>query len=214
MKLLISAIATSATIVGGIDAQTLSYADVTPTGNTVGSEVVVGTLGGVSVTYNGSNAGDFQDIGNLNGDLFATSFTSWSPALDGTEDIYLEAAESAGSDFSFLFSQTIWNPVIYFGNLGNADGGALTFRDSFTLIASSGITQTGQTLTSSDNNANGVVQFAGEFTSLAFEKLQPATSTASGDQIFLQVGFDAVPEPSSAFLFGLGALGFLGRRKR
>ena len=212
MKNAIPALATLATFAGSVHSQTFSYADVTPSGGTTGSTVVAGTLGGVGVSFNGIDSGDFQEIGNLSAVLFTPSFDSWTPTVDGTEDIFLDRGDGA---LNISFAQSVLNPIIYFGNLGNSDGGSLTFDEPFNLVSSTGVTLSNQTITSFDNSANGVVQFSGLFDSLSFSKLRPATSM-NPDQVFFQVGFDPapVPEPSSSVLLGLGALGSLARRKR
>ena len=210
MKNPIPTLAAFAMFAGSVHSQTFNYADVTPTGSTTGSKVVEGTLGGVGVTFSGIDSGDFQQIGNLSGTLFTDSFDSWTPTLDGTEDIFLDRGDGA---LSISFTESVLNPIIYFGNLGNGDGGSLTFDEPFNLVSSTGVTLSGQTITSFDNSANGVVQFSGLFDTLSFSKLRPPPS-ANPDQVFFQVGFDAVPEPSSSLLLGLGALGGLARRKR
>lgn len=177
---------------------------------------VTGTMGTVTVTYNGE-VGPFQ-----------SNYPSWTPnstyvggtvgnAPVASDGIFHIVGGGTNVD-TITFSQAVINPVIAIWSLGQGgEQASFVFKSPFTIEAGGPSAEYGgSTITSSGdtafgNEGNGTIQFNGTFTSLSF------TTPQSENWYGFAVGVaGVVPEPATwammiGGLFGVGAV--LRRRK-
>jgi hypothetical protein len=176
---------------------------------------VTGSMGGVTVTYNGE-VGQFQ-----------SDYPSWTPStsyVGGTvgnaplpsDGIFHIVGGGTNTD-TITFSQAVVDPVIAIWSLGaSGTQASFVFTNAFTIEAGGPSAEyIGQSITSSGDTVfgmegNGVIQFDGTFTSLSF------TTPQAENWYGFAVGVAGVPEPASwarmiAGLFGVGAV--LRRRR-
>ena len=176
-----------------------------------------GTLGSTAVSFSGPIF--FAQTGG--GTDFWTS---------GTPDPYSVTGRPTGTDivaivggpattFSLKFSQAVVNPYFAGLSLGQPGGYFVSYDfDAAPTLISSGqgfwggcatcLTVSGNSMIGEEGH--GVVQFMGSFTSISWTV--PVGETWHG----FQVGVNAIPEPETyaLMLAGLGAVGFMARRRK
>ena len=177
----------------------------------------VGTLGSTTVNFSGPV-------------YFAQTAGGADYWTSGTPDPYSVTGRPTGTDivaivggpgttFTLSFSQAVTNPYFAGLSLGQPGGYFVTYEfDATPTLISSGQGYWGgcaTCLTVSGNNligeeGHGVVQFMGSFTSISWTV--PVAETWHG----FQVGVNAIPEPETyaLMLAGLGAVGFMARRRK
>lgn len=179
-----------------------------------GANIVVGTVGGVTVTYAGTY-GFAQTNGGT--DYWNSSFvSSWDGTIAPPPDSDIIALNVAGPK-TITFSSAVTD--FYLALMSWQGQGNVTFDHSFTQEGwvrgcgywgcglLSNVTANSFT---SNGESHGILKFAGPITTLTFSE--------SSNEYWhgIQVGIGAIPEPSSwALLFlGFGAIGAAMRQRR
>lgn len=176
-----------------------------------------GTLGSTAVSFSGPI-------------FFAQTGGGTDYWFSGTPDPYSVTGRPTGTDivaivggpattFSLKFSQAVVNPYFAGLSLGQPNGYFVSYDfDAAPTLISSGqgffggcatcLTVSGNSMIGEEGH--GVVQFMGSFTSISWTV--PVGETWHG----FQVGVNAIPEPETyaLMLAGLGAVGFMARRRK
>ena len=175
-----------------------------------------GSMGATTITYTGEN----------DGVRFDTLYTPASSFADGS--IVANAPTSANGIRALIggnsgtntitFSSAVVDPVFTIWSLGQGGIQASFVFDRATPVfvaggpasqyGGSAITVSGNTVFGSEGN--GTVKFIGTYTSLSW------TNPVAENYYGFNVGVAAVPEPAEygMLLLGLGAVGFMARRRR
>ena len=184
------------------------------------SQTVTGTLDGAIFTSTLSGAGvgdlahrsDFSIFDDTDPWMNSTSYTPQTALTDKLDLLRQSSVNSA--TMMVTFSAPILDPVIH---LTGMDRTALDFSANttdLTLLSSYGGLQVISGVISDDNNNNGggSVRINGTYTSLTIALTETNNET---DAMKIQwSGIQAVPEPSSTALLGLGGIALLLRRRR
>ncbi len=173
------------------------------------------TILGVSAS---TNMGEFTSVSNivdgsgltgaqhLNGDpiddFFSSMWQSSSGVATGDVTFDLGGTYSVGSTEVWNHNAFLQNSVMGLDILSSADGVVFTPVASFVLAQGSGL----DTYTPESLDLGGVTASHVRFS---------ITSNHGGQVTGLsEVQFSSIPEPSSALLFGLGAIALVARRRR
>jgi len=175
-----------------------------------------GSLGALTVGYSGEN----------DGIRFDTQYTPTGSFADGS--IVANAPTQANGILALIggdstvntitFSKAVVNPVMAIWSLGqNGNQASFVFNNATPMLVAGGPSTQyqGSSLTVNGNTVfgtegNGTVQFIGTFTSISW------TNPVAENYYGFNVGVAAVPEPAEygMLLIGLGAVGFMARRRR
>lgn len=202
-------------LVLAVTARGQTFADWTSDNGTT----VTGTIGGTSITFtrdgNGSLGGSIYDGTST---IFSNG-TFFSPSLANSDFVEFHGKKSPAPvpTYTITFGTTVVNPTLLIAS----NASTLTFSATPTFVSGTttpNFTVTGNQVIGTDYNgsytdANGAVQFTGNFTSISFTAVYAGTGVQDG--IALQVGVAAIPEPSTyVAIFGALALGLAAWRRR
>lgn len=156
----------------------------------------------------------FPANGSATASFSASSLTaSYDGELrSGTSDS-LEIYSLVGPSHTITFSETVLNPVFKIWNLVSGSSiNSFTFDHAATLLSGSLHLFGSNVVDGTPSGADGVVQFMGSFSSISWtnECVQLGVRFSVGTPVA------PVPEPATYALMaaGLGALGFVTRRRR
>ncbi len=154
------------------------------------TSVTGGNLFGLNVDLNGSSGGN------------ALILSPTAVALQSN-------ASSPGLAHSVSISGLVNDIYIQIDNLYD---NTLTFANSFSVVSSSKVSISGNSISGTlDNDGAAVLLFSGAQSSQSWTSTMPF----SGDYVSYRIGSTSVvPEPSSTALLGLGGLALLLRRKK
>lgn len=187
------------TAVRGADAAIITFTDVAlASGNPV-------TVGGTTLTT--------STVGGSIGFIGSGQFTG----------LHLGGSNTSGS-YTLAFSSTITSIEIEFDALSNVGQGSpetlfnfATNNGAVTIAYTNqfGTTFNGTTITSTANDGQGIINFAGpSFFSFSFNENQGFQAGFVIERIVINTGTQAVPEPVTIALFGAGLAGFGWSRRR
>jgi|GEM_PF-3434081 len=197
-----------ALLVLAVTARSQTFADWTSDNGTT----VTGTIGGTSITFardgNGSLGASLYDGTST---IFSNG-TFFSPSLANADFIEFHGKKSPAPvpTYTITFGTTVVDPILLIAS----NASTLTFSATPTFVSGTttpNFTVSGNQVIGADFNgsytdANGTVQFTGNFTSISFTAVY--AGTGSQDGIALQVGVTAIPEPATtAAVAGLVMLG-------
>ena len=191
---------------------------VTP--STATHSIAKGTLDGITISFEHERFLNSTQVLDGTGTKFADA-SHFSPSIALSDHLSLvsgdkDASPSDVTNGIVKFSTAIVNPIFQIHDL---ELNTMVFSENFTLLSSdSELSSTANTLTGTANvlgsdHGRGSIQFIGSFTEISWTATQLTASTGQ-DAVSFTVAVEAVPEPSSAALLGLGAFGFLIRRRR
>ena len=189
------------------------------TGNTSGSASASFAAAGVTATYKGeiqafiANYPTYTPTGTFSGGTVDNA----PPSANGILQIF--GGTAAGTN-TITFSQAVLNPVIAIWSLGQPGNyvAQFNFDKAFTIQAGGANGEYGGSSIYSVGNivygaeGNGVIQFTGSVTSISWTN--PVFENWYGFTVGVPI--TAVPEPETyaLMLAGLGALGFIMRRRK
>ena len=177
------------------------------------NRIASGTLGSTSVTFTGTSAGDIY-FSWLDGNYTGFSIAAFTPSLVTSDALEFRGYPSSPT-YTVTFGVPVFNPILHIATLASiltfsgATPHSISSDNLWSVSGNQVFGYDGATL-----NANGTIQFLGEYSSLSFT----AYYSGAWDGIDLHVGATAVPEPAaSAALLGATALGLVvawHRRRR
>ena len=191
---------------------------VTP--STATHSIAKGTLNGIAISFEHERFLNSTQVIDGTGTKFADA-SHFSPSIALTDHLSLvsgdkDASPSDVTNGIVKFSSAIVNPIFQIHDL---ELNTMVFSENFTLLSSdSELSSTANTLTGTANvlgsdHGRGSIQFIGSFTEISWTVTQ-ATASTGQDAMSFTIAAQAVPEPSSTALLGLGGLALILRRRK